>query len=185
MSRGTHIYFARPVGADGPIKIGMSSRPSTRAVNLASWCWLDIEVVAAIKGDHRLEAALHKHFRDHLLRREWFKPAPELLELINDIQSGKGIYRLRTGCFDDEYRCFCVDGKIRDHADVIQSFGGIAEFADKFGLTYRNAQKMHSTNNISKCHWPHVAEAAKDPNVTLEFLRQTSISRHKNLREVA
>lgn len=35
--RNTHVYFIKPIGMDGPIKIGCSDKPARRLITLAAW----------------------------------------------------------------------------------------------------------------------------------------------------
>jgi hypothetical protein len=90
------VYFARVAGTTGPIKIGCSSGPPARCKQLGFDLAADIEVIAFVPGDYFLERNLHLKFAS--LRapgprragraapvhghKEWFHPAPALLELI-------------------------------------------------------------------------------------------------------
>lgn len=66
-SEDSWVYF---IQHDGRIKIGVSVNPVARATSL-SLRWTDI--VAVIKGDRKLERALHKRFAKHRIGdTEWF-----------------------------------------------------------------------------------------------------------------
>lgn len=82
------VYFARPVGALGPVKIGCSVYPKHRIKQIAAWSPVDLEIVAAIDGDEVLEARLHRLFLDSHLRLEWFAWSPELQNVIDKINGG-------------------------------------------------------------------------------------------------
>jgi hypothetical protein len=84
-----HVYFARPVGCIGPIKVGFTSNPDQRLANLNSqWRPLQIEFVAVIKGSRQLENRIHTLFADDHWHREWFDASPRLLAAIAAIQHG-------------------------------------------------------------------------------------------------
>lgn len=75
----------------GPIKIGLSVRPEIRITDLqpsspyplkllATWRCADMQFV---------EKQLHRKFKEHWIRGEWFHPAPDLLALIDLIAADK------------------------------------------------------------------------------------------------
>ena len=81
-SKPRYIYFARPVDADGRIKIGCSYRPANRLIVLSGWSPYPIEIIAVAPGGFDVERALHQHFVADALHREWFRSSPELLFVI-------------------------------------------------------------------------------------------------------
>lgn len=85
------IYFIRPCGQDGPIKIGCSVSPEKRLKAMLVWSPLKLEIVHTMPGDLELEREIH----DRLLRShshgEWFHATPEILQLIADLLSGTSI----------------------------------------------------------------------------------------------
>lgn len=82
------VYFVKPVGMDGPIKIGCSLHPRARMSSFATWSPFPLELVAEIPGDLELETAIHDCFADCFSHREWFHPSPRLLKFIEDIRAG-------------------------------------------------------------------------------------------------
>lgn len=68
--------------ADGLIKIGTTTKPRLRMRALeAGYGPLDVLIV--VDGGYEEEAALHRKFASHLAEgREWFYPAPPVLEWI-------------------------------------------------------------------------------------------------------
>lgn len=82
------VYFIKPIGMDGPIKIGCSRNPDGRRDNLDTWSPFALEVVASIEGDHTLERRLHARFVSSHERREWFRATPDLLAAIEQIKAG-------------------------------------------------------------------------------------------------
>lgn len=79
---GRCIYFVKPAGMEGPIKIGCSSIPLDRVSRLAEWSPVPLEVIGAVAGDYADENYLHSCFADIHSHHEWFHPTPELLDII-------------------------------------------------------------------------------------------------------
>lgn len=74
-----YVYFLR---VDDLIKIGYSTQPDRRLRAYPP----NAEVLAVIPGTKKSEAALHGRFRFALQRgREWFRPADEILEYVNEM----------------------------------------------------------------------------------------------------
>lgn len=48
MSR--YVYFLRPAGQDGPVKIGCSTAPQSRLEQYMSWAPFPLEIVATVPG---------------------------------------------------------------------------------------------------------------------------------------
>jgi hypothetical protein len=82
------VYFIKPIGMDGPIKIGCSQSPDGRRCTLESWSPFALEVIAEIDGDFAVERKFHKAFHHLHQRREWFASAPDLLAVIAAINAG-------------------------------------------------------------------------------------------------
>lgn len=86
-----HVYFVRPVGMDGPIKIGCSTNPAARLSVLAAWSPFPLEIIGSVLGGFGEENRLHRRFSDLHTRREWFMSSPLLRETIERILSGVSI----------------------------------------------------------------------------------------------
>ena len=82
------VYFVRPVGQLGPVKIGCSVYPKARLQQLAHWSPFELEVVAEMDGDRSIEARLHRKFLDSQNRLEWFNWTPELETVIEQVKAG-------------------------------------------------------------------------------------------------
>jgi hypothetical protein len=91
MDSTSFVYFIKPVGMDGPIKIGCSWSPESRLRALMVWSPFDLEIVATIAGDFDLEGRIHAQFAEHHRRQEWFNWTPELLALIEEVKAGRPI----------------------------------------------------------------------------------------------
>jgi hypothetical protein len=92
VARPTFVYFMRPIGADGPVKIGCSIHPLGRLSQLMEFGHSHLEIVAAILGDLALERNLHECFLDTHSHREWFNASPRLTACIEALQAGKPIH---------------------------------------------------------------------------------------------
>lgn len=79
-----YVYFVKPVGSSGPIKIGCSGNPEARARRLGREVGVELEVIAAFQGGFMEESQLHwklRQFKDceTFGGREWFQPQSEVL----------------------------------------------------------------------------------------------------------
>lgn len=77
------VYFIRPVGELGPVKIGCSKWPEKRVKALLIWSPIELEIAASAPGIHAHERILHYRFADQHKHGEWFDYSPELGELID------------------------------------------------------------------------------------------------------
>lgn len=84
----TRVYFIKPVGMDGPIKVGCSQSPANRRDALDNWSPFALEIIAEIDGDTRLERRFHHFFLASHDRREWFKPSALMTDTIAAINAG-------------------------------------------------------------------------------------------------
>lgn len=88
-----NIYFIKPVGADGPIKIGCSLEPKTRLAALSLQSPMLLETIAFASGGHEVEKALHLMFQVSRSHGEWFHATPELQSFI-EIVAATGVVPL-------------------------------------------------------------------------------------------
>lgn len=82
------VYFMRPVGCTGPVKIGCSSYLPKRLNDLSVWSPVPLEVFASFPGGIAQEWAIQYKFRDSLSHHEWFHWSPELESLMLDVAAG-------------------------------------------------------------------------------------------------
>ena len=85
--RETLLYLARR--DDGAIKIGFSSNVRRRVVEIGKLIrrygtGTKVRLLATRVGDKPAELALHARFSEHALGAEWFRPAPEILALVEE-----------------------------------------------------------------------------------------------------
>lgn len=81
----------RPVGAQGPIKIGCSRWPENRLNDLAQWSPVPLEIIASAPGNFKLERHLHERFSDSRTHKEWFGASPELVAGIAKVAAGLSV----------------------------------------------------------------------------------------------
>lgn len=82
------VYFIKPIGMDGPVKIGCSVSPDSRRKTLETWSPFPLEVAAEIEGGYELERRFHGKFIQDHSHREWFKASVELTATIAEIRNG-------------------------------------------------------------------------------------------------
>ncbi len=85
------VYFIKPVGLSGPIKIGCSDYPALRLKTLMSWSPFELEIIATTPGGFDLERNLHECFFDLHQKGEWFVAGKRLLETIAALNDGAPI----------------------------------------------------------------------------------------------
>lgn len=90
-SQPTFVYFLKPVGFFGPIKIGCSEFPIQRLKTLMAWSPFELELLATAEGGVDLERNLHECFFDLHLRGEWFRPDARLMACIEILKGGAPI----------------------------------------------------------------------------------------------
>lgn len=86
-----YVYFIKPVGEAGPIKVGYSVYPPERLAAFQSWSPVELELIASVAGSLKLEAAIHSHFADYQIRGEWFEPVDALRKLAYQARDGLAI----------------------------------------------------------------------------------------------
>lgn len=82
------VYFIRPVGQRGPVKIGCSVNPHLRKSHLEAWSPFELEIAAKIAGDRMTEERFHAYFIDQWHRLEWFHWSARLEGVMTEINAG-------------------------------------------------------------------------------------------------
>ncbi len=78
------VYFLQAV-IGGPIKIGSSVNVEARVVAMQTGCPFELRVLATMPGGLLEERAMHSRFCALRGAGEWFRPGPELIEVIRAI----------------------------------------------------------------------------------------------------
>jgi hypothetical protein len=87
-----NVYFIRPVGELGPIKIGISNDPIRRLKEFSGWSPVALEIVGSVPGSWSDEQFLHSALANYHLHGEWFAPGALVILAMNNI--------IETGGFD-------------------------------------------------------------------------------------
>lgn len=82
------VYFIKPIGFQGPVKIGCSVSPDNRRDTLETWSPFPLEVIAEIDGDFAIERRFHAYCAETHLRREWFAWSDRIAETVEAINAG-------------------------------------------------------------------------------------------------
>lgn len=89
-----YVYFIQRASG-GPVKIGKADRPDRRLSMLQAANPDELVIRAVCLGGHAAERVLHDHFRESLVRNEWFDVSPEMeavmarLPTWEDVAAGK------------------------------------------------------------------------------------------------
>lgn len=86
-----YVYFLKPVGMYGPVKIGTSETPMNRLHTLMAWSPFKLELMATTPGSWKLEHKLHCRFARSHLHAEWFEPDTDLMVGIAALRAGKSV----------------------------------------------------------------------------------------------
>lgn len=82
------VYFIKPIGLPGPIKIGCSHAPEQRIENLAAWSPWPLEIMVTVPGDGKLERKIHDRFARHHSHKEWFHGHVDILTAVEKLKAG-------------------------------------------------------------------------------------------------
>jgi hypothetical protein len=88
---GGYVYFIRPIGMDGPIKIGCSVKPLSRLIKFSAWSPFPLELIGSVPGSFADENRLHRRFSDLHTSKEWFMSSPLLRDTIERILAGASV----------------------------------------------------------------------------------------------
>jgi hypothetical protein len=91
--RESFVYFIRPIGMEGPIKIGVSWKPESRLSDLMAWSPFPLELIVTIPGDKTLEYNVQRCFADTSSHGEWFGASPRLLAAIEALKAGVPVHQ--------------------------------------------------------------------------------------------
>ncbi|MDB5603539.1 MAG: hypothetical protein JWP25_439 [Bradyrhizobium sp.] len=90
------VYFIKPVGLDGPIKIGCSGVPAQRVIDLGAWSPWPLELIGTVPGAFADEQFLHQCFAASHSHREWFHSTAALRDIIAKILAAGSIAPARA-----------------------------------------------------------------------------------------
>lgn len=103
------VYFIKPQGAEGPVKIGFSKPPESRLETLSTGSPVPLELELTVEAPRSYETYLHKKFSDCRIHGEWFERTSELEDLISTVRETGSAHKeefvVRT---DDAYEAEVV-----------------------------------------------------------------------------
>jgi len=79
------VYFIKPVGLDGPVKVGCSHIPAKRLISLMTWSPFKLEVIGSVPGTANDERFLHQCFAKWHSHAEWFYPTRDFQNAVQAI----------------------------------------------------------------------------------------------------
>lgn len=88
MSAPGLVYFLRPVGALGPVKIGFSYSPPSRLRTMAKWSPIPLELVAYFPGTQKLERNIQDCLWASRSHFEWFLPTDRVVAVVTALIAG-------------------------------------------------------------------------------------------------
>ena len=88
MTKPSYIYFMQ--SEDFYIKIGCTRNIKSRIKAVQAHNPMKIKLIGKMKGGYDLEVKIHRRFKKHRTRGEWFEGSPELLEYIATHKIYKG-----------------------------------------------------------------------------------------------
>lgn len=91
MINWSRVYFCKPVGVAGPIKIGCTSYLEERINALMDWSPVDLELIVCIPGNLQLERKIQNLFVEAHIRKKWFHPVPDMLKGIEGLKAGVAV----------------------------------------------------------------------------------------------
>lgn len=89
------VYFLKPVGMSGPIKIGLSENPKRRINEFKNWSPFKLEMIGTAPGTWADEQFLHECLVEHHSHGEWFHASPLVLDAVEQVISSGSIDTLR------------------------------------------------------------------------------------------
>lgn len=174
------IYFIKPIGERGPIKIGCSVAANIRLQTLASVSPVRLELLASTPGDHLCESRLHKHFSLQRRHGEWFEASEHLESIIEAVKSGASIDDAIVGIVPAA-REACVRKVVNDEA-LAALAARLAESRARRDRgveirAHKNAVRTRVAELMS-----HGAHTYKQVGIILGVSRQRAHQIHKSIR---
>lgn len=143
MTTPTFLYFLKPVGMMGPIKIGCSKFPESRLASVALWSPVPVETITVVPGGFREENMLHRQFANFRLHGEWFAANDGLLEIINSA--------IATG----ELPKIAVED---DRAKMIVAYCGgqtLQQIGERYGISRERVRQILRKEGVASLGYRH------------------------------
>lgn len=105
------VYFMRPIGQRGPIKIGCSATPAKRLRTYEIWSPVMLEIIAFAPGSSAHENYLHHKFASHRLHGEWFEATADLVALVDSVAETGALPPLEIPTNPKEWKAYHEERK--------------------------------------------------------------------------
>jgi hypothetical protein len=89
------IYFIKPIGMTGPIKIGLSGNPKKRLNEYRAWSPFVLEMIGTVPGNWDDEQFLHECLADDHSHGEWFRPSQRVRDVVEHVIFAGGVWAVR------------------------------------------------------------------------------------------
>lgn len=133
---GSFVYFFQR--EDGAIKIGFSRCPVERFHEVRMQLpGRELKILAICGGSSFTEASLHRAFADFNIEGEWFRPAPEILELVSCVSQHV------SDCYNQSFQQYyrnCLAGLFTDQQPRSLTRKAMANFAPDSAAILREAR---------------------------------------------
>tara|TARA_Y100001951_G_scaffold105173_2_gene120410 strand:- start:1078 stop:1578 length:501 start_codon:yes stop_codon:yes gene_type:complete len=153
------VYFIKPIGMDGPIKIGCSKSPTGRLEGLRTWCPLPLELLASIEGGPAIERRFHAMFLDDHEGHEWFRASARLTKVIASVAAGTfDIETLPAPVMLRRKRGKAKNPPLTPAAKLINKLGGTTAVARLLSAPVTTVQHW-KISGIPQAHIKHLERA--------------------------
>lgn len=85
-NRSIHTLYFVAAPSVGMVKIGITDSLEQRVRGLSAQSPVPLELLLAVPGTTRQEAALHHRFLDEHSHGEWFRASPRLLAFVEELR---------------------------------------------------------------------------------------------------
>lgn len=179
------VYFLKPIGMAGPIKIGCSQWPENRLKALDIWSPFPLELIVSVPGEHQEERRLHWRFRDSRSHGEWFFVSPDLLALIDHVRLNDSLPPLEAVPHDNRPPRAGGPNRCKARSDAKRRLTGSVRRAElhAWGRIYRHYRPQWLKDAIASWQGPFVpfpddALVAKIEAYKAELLTRPKETRH-------
>jgi hypothetical protein len=158
------VYFVQ-AGTTGPIKIGFTkNEPALRIRQLQDTSPHKLRWIGFVHGKMRDELMLHAHFDEHRIRAEWFRPAEEIKDYIEE------------NCPD-----FCADEAIADliRAEAKEEILAELKYKRRQGVEYAQLDRCLAEAEIDSEHLWGWIYRDRLPSKTLILKTKQALKRYR------
>lgn len=183
-----YVYFVRPVGQSGPIKIGYSRVPSSRAVHLQSWSPVALEMIGCVEAAPDVEPRLHAYLLAERSHCEWFHSSPLVLTTVAALLDGSFDVETLPEPQDIRAKSGSKDGGVGVLASILsRALQRAAKVGHAVPLDVREAQVRFSNNPYLPKTYREGGRVKADAEMVVAYLRsigRPAVSAEKRVAEL-